>query len=90
MLICEFQRKRPIGISKSKLEVNMNMGVREIVFEAGKWVQRTQNRVLWWSYVNRLLNIVISCRRGVSSLAEVLSVYRKVSAPWSQLFYSGY
>jgi hypothetical protein len=44
--------KRPLGRSRCKWEDNIKMDLREIWLEDVDWIHLSQDRDLWWTFVN--------------------------------------
>jgi hypothetical protein len=49
--------KRPLGRSRSSLEDNINLDLREVGIDGANWIQLAQNRVQWRAFVNTVMNL---------------------------------
>jgi hypothetical protein len=53
------ERKRPLGISRrTKLDNNIKMDIRDIVFEGMNWIHLAQDKAQWRAIVNMAMNSV--------------------------------
>jgi hypothetical protein len=49
--------KRPLGRSRRRLEYNIKMYLREIVFGGVGWIHLAHDRDRWLAFVNTVLNL---------------------------------
>jgi hypothetical protein len=52
--------KRPLGRSRRRWEDNIKMDLRETGIDGANWIQLTQDRVQWRSFVNTVMNFQVS------------------------------
>jgi hypothetical protein len=57
VLVGRHKGKRPLGRPKHKWENNIKMDLREIGINGANWIQLAQDRVQWWAFVNRVMNL---------------------------------
>jgi hypothetical protein len=49
--------KRPLGRPRHRWEENIKLDLREIGINGVNWIQLAQDRVLWWAFVNVVMNL---------------------------------
>jgi hypothetical protein len=56
VLVGRPEGKRPLGRPRLRWKNNIKMDVREIGIDGANWIQLAQARVLWWVFVNTVMN----------------------------------
>jgi hypothetical protein len=49
--------KRPLGRPRHRWEYNIKVDLREIGIDEANWIQLTQDRVQWRTFVNTVMNL---------------------------------
>jgi hypothetical protein len=57
VLVGRPEGKRPLGKPRHRWEDNIKMSLREIGIDGAKWIQLTQDRVLWRTFVSTVMNL---------------------------------
>jgi hypothetical protein len=57
VLVGRLEGKRPLGRVRRRWEDNIKLDLREIRFDGANWIQLTQDRVQWRSFVNTVMNL---------------------------------
>jgi hypothetical protein len=52
--------KRPLGRPRHRWEDNIKMDLREIRIVVANWIQVSQDRVQWRTFVNTVMNLWVS------------------------------
>jgi hypothetical protein len=50
---------RSLERPRCRWENNIKMGLTEIAIDGANWTRLTQDRVQWWAYVNRVMNLQV-------------------------------
>jgi hypothetical protein len=57
ILVGKPEGKRPLRKPRYRLEDNIKMDFREIVWDGVDWIHMAQDRNQWWDLVNRVMNL---------------------------------
>jgi hypothetical protein len=49
--------KRQLGRLRCRWEDNIKMDLREIGINGVNWIQLAKNRVQWWAFVSKVINL---------------------------------
>jgi hypothetical protein len=49
--------KRPLGRPRRRWDDNIKMGLRDIGIDRANCIWLAQDRVQWWDFVNRVMNL---------------------------------
>jgi hypothetical protein len=52
MLVGKYEGKRPLGRPGHGLKYNIQMDLKQIVFEDTEWIHLSQDRVQWETFMN--------------------------------------
>jgi hypothetical protein len=63
VLVGRPEGKRPLGRPRRMWEDNIKMDLREIGIGGANWIQLAQDRVQWWAFVNKVMNLQVSYRK---------------------------
>jgi hypothetical protein len=55
--------KRPLGRPRRRWEDNIKLDLRETGIDGANWIQLAQDRVLWWTFVNTVINLRVPQRK---------------------------
>jgi hypothetical protein len=59
VLVGKSEGKRPLGRPRHRWEGNINQDLREIGIDGANWIQLTQDRVQWRTFVNTIMYLHI-------------------------------
>jgi hypothetical protein len=59
VLVGRPEDKRPLGRPRRRWEDNIKLDLRETGIDVAKWIQLAQDRVRWWAFVSRVMNLRI-------------------------------
>jgi len=69
------------------MEINVKMGLKEIVSEELEWNNLAQNRDKWLAVINMVTKLRASWKAGIFlTLEGIIGFPRSTSFLWSQLF----
>jgi hypothetical protein len=51
--------KRPLGRPRHRWEDNIKLDLREIGINVVNWIQLAEDRVMWWAFVNMVMNLQV-------------------------------
>jgi hypothetical protein len=57
VLVGRLEGKRSLGRPRRRWEVNIKMDLREIGIDGANWIRLAQDRVQWWAFVNKVMNL---------------------------------
>jgi hypothetical protein len=60
VLVGRPEGKKLLGRPRGRLEDNIKMDLREIGIDGANWIQLAQDRVRWWAFVNKVMNLRVS------------------------------
>jgi hypothetical protein len=60
VLVGKPEDKRPLGRPRSRWEDNIKMDLREIRIDEANWIRLAQDRVQWWAFVSRVMNLRVT------------------------------
>jgi transcription termination factor 2 len=49
--------ERPLGRPRRRWEDNIKLDLREMGVDGANWIQLAQDRVQWWAFVSRIINL---------------------------------
>ena len=59
VLVGRPEGKRPLGRPRRRWEDNIKMGLREVGYDGGDWINLAQDRDRWRAYVRAAMNLRI-------------------------------
>jgi hypothetical protein len=57
VLVGRPEGKRPLGRPRCRWEDNIKMDLREIEIDVLNWIWLAWDRVQWWAFVNKVMNL---------------------------------
>jgi hypothetical protein len=57
VLVGRPEGKRPLGRPRRRWDDNNKMDLREIAIDGANWIRLAEDRVQWWAFVNRVMNL---------------------------------
>jgi hypothetical protein len=57
VLVWRPESKRPLGKPRHRWQDNIKLEIREIRIDGTSWIRLAQDRVQWWAFVNKVMNL---------------------------------
>jgi hypothetical protein len=64
LLLERCEQKRPLGSSRCRRQHNIEMNLKETVWEGMDWIHLAQGRGQWWTPVNTVMRLQVSQNAG--------------------------
>jgi hypothetical protein len=59
ILVVKPEGKRPFGRPRRRWEDNIHMNLEEMGDEGVDWIRLAQDRVQWWAFVSKVMNLQV-------------------------------
>jgi hypothetical protein len=60
IVVGKHERKRPLGRTRHRLEINIRMDLSEIRWEVVDWIHPAHDGDMWWALVTTVMNLRVS------------------------------
>ena len=57
ILVGKSEGNIPLGKPRRRWEDNIKMDLRDVGCDAGDWIDYAQDKVQWWAYVRKVMNL---------------------------------